>query len=361
MVDTSKFRESENFEDRTKQDILGEILDTPSRIFNWLMPRGNPDWSHRLGEKIGKAGEEGHHLPMSAHALDFFSNREPMRDSSQLDPFAREMSERLGGKGTMEAKPADVPTSIAPPAGLSQFVPSIASPALDTAAPLAMDALAHRLPSPKLRGLPGLALGAVSLTQQASSGSFDRSALLGMGLSAGAMVGARFVPGLGQALLAYDVADLASQALLGKSLSKTAIGKPISNAVGKLGDVSIDAMSTTLEFVGWSSGAKYLTDTFGSGPAKDQGAPTEGFAMDEGSSFKQELSKSGLINSRSASTSRTQVGFLTDIEIDPAAAAKGTLDDVIGAARKANESGSEYLPAPISPRQMNRSALELGD
>lgn len=113
-----------------------------------------------------------------------------------------------------------------------------------------------------LRGPAALAgdatLAAVDL---ATTGRVTSGTMVGATANAAAMVGARLIPGVGWAMLAYTAADLGSRAVLGKPFGETWVGRPIDWAAGTLGRGAIGVATAATDAVGWTGASDFLNKT----------------------------------------------------------------------------------------------------
>lgn len=112
-----------------------------------------------------------------------------------------------------------------------------------------------------VRGASGaVATGLSAAAEIGATGRVSRQTLLSTSSSAAIMVGARLVPGVGWAIMAYTAADIGSRAFLGKPFGETMVGKPIDWAVGQAGRASLAAASGLTDIVGWKSGSDFLNN-----------------------------------------------------------------------------------------------------
>lgn len=115
---------------------------------------------------------------------------------------------------------------------------------------------------PRLRGPAGFAgdaaRGAMDL---AATGRVSGNTMAGTAASAATMVGARLIPGVGWALLAYGAADVGSRAILGKPFGETWVGQPIDWAAGKAGRGAVGLATAAFDAVGWTSGSDFMKNT----------------------------------------------------------------------------------------------------
>ncbi len=114
----------------------------------------------------------------------------------------------------------------------------------------------------RVRGPLGLvAQGGIAAAEVATTGHVGKGTMLGAASSAAALVGARLVPGVGWAMLAYTGADLASQTFLGKPFGETWVGRPIDWAIDKAERGAIGVATAAFDAVGWKSASNFMTDT----------------------------------------------------------------------------------------------------
>lgn len=114
----------------------------------------------------------------------------------------------------------------------------------------------------RVRGPAGLvAQGALAVGELGTTGHMRGSSALGVAASAASMVGARLIPGVGWAMLAYTGADLASQAFLGKPFGETWVGKPIDWAIDKAERGGIGLATRAFDAVGWTGTSRFMDET----------------------------------------------------------------------------------------------------
>ena len=137
------------------------------------------------------------------------------------------------------------------------------SEALVESAGLGMISHAAQVRAPGfLKGPAALAgdatLAAVDL---ATTGRVSAGTMVGAAANAAAMVGARMIPGVGWAMLAYTAADLGSRAVLGKPFGETWVGRPIDWAAGTVGRGAIGVATAATDAVGWTGASDFLNKT----------------------------------------------------------------------------------------------------
>ena len=113
-----------------------------------------------------------------------------------------------------------------------------------------------------LKGPAALASDAtLAAVDLATTGRVSSGTMAGAAASAATMVGARLIPGVGWAMLAYTAADLGSRAVLGKPFGETWVGRPIDWAAGTLGRGAIGVATAATDAVGWTGASDFLNKT----------------------------------------------------------------------------------------------------
>jgi hypothetical protein len=117
--------------------------------------------------------------------------------------------------------------------------------------------------APRILKGPAAMIGdaAYAAADLATTGRISAGTIAGAATNAALMVGARMVPGVGWAMLAYTAADVGCRAVLGKPFGETWVGRPIDWAAGQAGRGLIGLATAATDAVGWSSGSDFLNNT----------------------------------------------------------------------------------------------------
>jgi hypothetical protein len=137
----------------------------------------------------------------------------------------------------------------------------LADLALDVGTAVGFERAASAL-GQRVRGPAGfLAQGGIAAAELAATGRLGKGSALGAAASAASMVGARLIPGVGWAMLAYTGADIASRTMLGKPFGETWVGRPIDWAVDKAERGAIGVATKAFDAVGWTGASDFMTKT----------------------------------------------------------------------------------------------------